>query len=69
MTVCPSFFAKKGVEGGSFWVWPDKNDPKCDMEFDSDTFSKRKCSKIAEKVQGVCGQKSGKMQHGVRAYD
>ena len=23
-------------------VWPDKNDPKCDMEFDSDTFSKKK---------------------------
>ena len=26
-------------------VWPDKNDPKCDMEFDSDTFSKKKGSK------------------------
>ena len=27
-----------------FWVWRDKNDPKCNMGFDYDTFTK-KCSK------------------------
>ena len=26
---------------GYFWVRPDKNDPKCNMGFDSDTFTKK----------------------------
>ena len=34
----------RGWLWGLIWVWPDKNDPKCDMGFDSDTISK-KCSK------------------------
>ena len=31
-----------GVLGlqGSIWVWPDKNDPTCNMVFDSDTLLK-----------------------------
>ena len=35
--------------GFNFGYWPDKNDPKCDMGFDSDTVSK-KMLKTAEKL-------------------
>ena len=69
---------------GLIWVRLDKNDPKCNMVFDSDTFSEKmpktaendvwtKMRKKVRRVQGAIlkrsGQKWGKMQHGVRAYN
>ena len=50
----------QGVEG----VWPDKNDPKCNMGFDSLSFSKKKMLRTAEKLK--FGQKQGKKKDGVQ---
>ena len=46
-----------------FWVWPDKKVPKCNMGFDSDTFTK-KMFKTAEKLKLGQNEEKSKMVFG-----